>query len=359
MRPPQHSATIARMQVDLSDPGWSHGLPRGVIGAWTADGEPQYAYPEIAGYWLRWASSGPDLPQTTGTAVVDALAGLQLPSGLWPTRIGLGLESISPIYLQVHYLYDHAVLWDGLLRWASVRRCSRAALLADRLWEAMDCFVVDGRLSACVPARKGPGLRAQGPEPGRAAHPLHNPRANEAGWDKEEHGFTHSGWSSSSGPFLLKACARLIPGQGPLAKLCADTVAELIELTLHSPHPQAHPQLYAIEGLIELDRPQQAREAMLRLLAEHGGAEAITEHVAGGPRRSDVLAQLLRAACVLKLDDDPSWSRLAAELAARVDRQGRLPFAASDDDRPTWAGLFALQALQVWSGQPLSSKELI
>ncbi len=352
MRAVQHSAAMARLQSDLSDPGWRRGLPRGVIGAWAPDGEPRHAYPEIAGYWLRWASRHPHLPLSTGTAVVDALAGLQSPSGLWPTRIGLGQESVPPIYLQGHFLYDHAMLWDGLRRWAVARRCSRAALLADGLWDALDCFVVDGRLNARVPNRSEPG-------PARAAHSCNEARAEEPGWHEEEHRVTRPAWSSSFGPFLLKACARLIPGQGSLAKLCAARVDELIELTLQSPHPQTHPQLYAIEGLIELGRPQLAHEVLRQLLADHGGPVGITEHVAGGPRRSDVLAQLLRAACVLGIDDDSTWSSLAAELAARVDQQGRLPFATPADDRPTWAGLFALQALQLWSGQRLSGKELI
>lgn len=349
MNDPQHQSAIARLQLDLSDQGWSHGLPRGIIGAWTADGAPLHVYPEIAGYWLRWASSQPELPRSTATAVVDALAGLRLPSGLWPTRVGLSGASVPPAYRQAHYLYDHAMLWDGLRHWAAVRRCSRAALLADGLWTALDQFIVDRRIHACIPKHV------------EAAHPPRHSLGEEPGSGAHANGAPLPRWSCSFGPYLLKAWARLIPGQGSLARLCAESVDETIEICLQSPHPQAHPQLYAIEGLIELERPQLARQALFRLLADHGGAGAITEQVAGGPRRSDVLAQLLRAGCLLGVEDesDPGWTRLAAEVAARVDQNGRLPFAEPDDDRPTWAGLFALQALQLWSGQPLSGKALI
>lgn len=341
----QHSAVIARLQRDLSDPGDFGGLPRGMIGAFTPGGEPRYAYPEIAGYWLHWASNCPEIPQATGTAVIDAIADLRLSRGLWPTRTGLGGESVPMHYQQSHYLFDHAMLWDGLRHWAAVRRCNRAALLADGLWEALDCFVVEGRLCACVPDR---------------ADPLRDRKARESGWRQEKISVPRSRWSSCFGPFLLKACARLLHGRGALAQLCADAVDELAELALRAPHVQAHPQLYAIEGLIELNREPLALQVLRRLLHTHRGADSISEYVGGGPRRSDVLAQLLSTACLLGLDDerDPGWSRLADELAERVDPQGRLPFADPEEERPTWAALFALEALQTWSAKAQSGKML-
>jgi hypothetical protein len=345
MNDPRHAAAIARLQLDLSDPGLYGGLPRGLIGAFGANGEPRHAYPEIAGYWLRWASGRAELPDPTAAALIAALAVLRLPGGLWPTRIGLGSAVIPARYRDAHYLYDHAMLWDGLRHWAGLRRCAQAALLADELWQALAAFAIDGRLRACIPAA-GPGPEGPSPSP---------PGGPDAG------GAADAGWACGDGPFLLKACARLLPGQGTFGRVCARSIQALSERALASPHPQAHPQLYAIEGLIELKRPKLARQALCRLLADHGGAAAITEQLAGGPRRSDVLAQLLRAVCLLGVDDpgDPGWARLAAEVAARVDRNGRLPFAEAADDRPTWAGMFALQALQLWSGQPLSGKALI
>jgi hypothetical protein len=216
------------------------------------------------------------------------------------------------------------MLWSGLQQWSRARRSSSASALAHQAWLQAQQFVDAAGLLAA-------------------------------------RGACSQRWSGRVGPFLLKVCARARHAEGALASACRQALPMLCAAALARPHAQAHPQLYAIEGLIELGERAAAAQALRALIAAHGGIGEVRESVGAGPRRSDVLAQLLRAALLLGIADraDPAWSALAGELAARVDAGGRLPFAAVGDDCPTWAALFAEQALRLWCGQSLPAGGLV
>ncbi len=295
-------AAVQRLRSDLGARLPVGAWPRGVVGATAASGAVRHGYPEIAGYWLHWASRRDDIADDLGAAVVDWLRWRERPEG-WPTRVGA--TRLDAAYGQATYLFDHVMLWHGLQQWGRVRGLAPALALGDRARRQARQFSADGVL---VAAR------------GRARH-----------GDDE----------------LGAACHRALP--------------VLIDAALAQPHTEAHPQLYAIEGLIELGERDAATTALRALIAAHAGIGSVREAVDAGPRRSDVLAQLLRAALLLGLADrrDPDWSALATELALRVDAHGRLPFAAPGDDCPTWAALFAEQALSLWHGQSLPGGGLV
>jgi hypothetical protein len=311
--------SLTRMRTDLGA-STDHDLPRGAVGAFADSGDVLYGYPESAGYWLQWASRRPDVSASHGERVIGWLARIQRAHGGWPTRVARGgTEEDS-----TGYLFDHGMVWHGLRCWASHRGDALAGRLAEEVLEATQLFAVNGNLVAGC-----------GPVPIR--------------------------WSALAGPFLLKACARLRHAEGPIAAACAKSVPALVEQCRLAPHIEAHPQLYAIEGLIVLGHAVEARTALALLCKRHGGLGGIRESTLGGPRRSDVLAQLLRAALMLGLArrDDPAWSQLVKELLGRIHENGRVVFSDSDATCPTWAALFCEQALTLWEGGSLVAGELV
>lgn len=312
-------AALARLRTDLAARGGA-AWPRGAVGAHAADGRALYAYPEIAGYWLQWASARAEVAAGHADSVLAWLASARMASGAWPTRVGAA--ATDPVYASADYLYDHAMLWQGLRRFGRAHHSQPALALADAVWEALGRYLEEGRLIA-----------------GRGALP--------------------SRWSGQVGPFLLKACVHLRHGVGGVARAAAEAIPQLAAQTLAQPHREAHPQLYAIEGLLLLGRRTQAQQALGDLLAAHGGVARLCESVDGGARRSDVLAQALRAAMLLGHARSGEWTELASELAARVDASGRLPFVPFADARPTWAALFAEQALSLWCGEALAAEDLV
>lgn len=316
-------AALARLRRFLTQAGDDRRWPRGAVGAWRADGAPLYGYPEIAGYWLRWAAPRADLADATGAAVVAWLRRVHEHHCHWPTRVA-ARANLVVAHRGGHFLFDHAMLWDGLCRWAQVRKDQAATKLARVLATRLDGFVVAGA-----------PVVGHGPLPPR--------------------------WSGRDGPFLLKAGVRVRGHEGTLGAVTTAALPRWAAAAHAAPHREAHAQLYAIEGLIELGEAAAARTALTALIAAHGGQRGVRESLDGGPRRSDVLAQLLRAACLLGVarPDDPAWAALATELAGRVDAEGRLPFASAGDDCPTWAALFTEQALSLWLGATLPTSVLV
>jgi hypothetical protein len=257
-----------------------------------------------------------------GAAVLDWLDRVQRPQGGWPTRIGATAD--DPTYAAADYLYDHTMVWQGLRAWGEWRGDRRALELSRIAWAALDRYLNGGQLRV-----------------GRGALP---PR-----------------WSGQGGPFLLKAFAYLRHGEGPVAKAAQAAIPELVGQALACPHREAHPQLYAIEGLLLLGEFGPAQRALQALLGAHGGPAGLRESIDGGGRRSDVLAQALRAALLLDADAarKSTWRTLALELAQRVDARGRIPFVPLAETCPTWAALFAEQALALYSGERFDADLLI
>jgi len=307
------------MRADLASDARGE-IPRGAVGAFDNAGEVLFGYPESAGYWLQWSSGRQDVPSAAGDRVIEWLADIQRTRGRWPprtARAGMTEDTAS-------YLFDHAILWHGLRCWANGRGSDNAHRLASAVLAATQRFAVNGELVA-----------GWGPMPAR--------------------------WSARVGPFLLKACARLRHATGPISAACARAMPALLEQALRSPHTEAHPQLYGIEGMIVMDHVADARRAFGDLVGRFGGVAGIRESTLGGPRRSDVLSQLLRVALMLGLAsrEESSWAALVEELIGRIDENGRLAFSDTDVSRPTWAALFCEQALTLWQGEPLAAAELV
>jgi hypothetical protein len=321
-------AATARLRADLVLEDLYAGLPRGAVGRFASDGSPQFAYPEIAGYWLRWCASQPELD---AAPLLDWLAATRDDEGFWPTRLAVTGAPLDDEWQTLACLFDHAMLWDGLQQLAGRRGCRFARDLAQDLRRTLATFASEGALlpvHVVVPATLPPSQH----------------------------------WSRNGGPFLLKACARLRGVDDALGRVAVASVGELAGRALWAPHHEAHPQLYAVEGLLELGYINAARMAFSALMVAYGGPSGLREQVHGGPRRSDVLAQALRVAAILGVTD-ASWRSLTAELVARVDENGRLPFAEAGSphhrDCPTWASLFALQALEACQGRIPQPKDLV
>ena len=318
------SMAADRIAQDLAAPVVAGQWPRGVIGAHSADGQARYGYPEIAGYWLRWASSEATVDLASGEAVVDWLQGLS-DDGLWPTRVAAPGQS-APDHQDRHYLFDHAMLWDGLHRWAQRRSSSSAAALAQVLRRRFFEFRLGTQWQAMI------GAEAE------SAH-----------------------WSAAGGPFLLKAWARLSTMDDDLGREAQAQSARLRPIALHQPHTEAHPQLYALEGLLESGDEDGARAGLVALLQTQGDQPVLPESADGGPRRSDVQAQLIRLGLRLGLVNrqETAWRSRLQWLLDRIDRRGRVQFSDDQDGCPTWAALFSLQALRAWMAPAGTTMELI
>jgi hypothetical protein len=322
---------LTRLQRCLaSDCEGAARIPVGVVGAFArgvnAHWQPRYLYPEIAGYWLRWASARSDVPIELGERVVASMATMQQADGLWPTRVPLESESdLASRYVTTRYLFDHAMLCDGLFLWGQRRGSPRALALSATVRASVSQFISH----ESNPPRRIVAVLGEGA--GR--------------------------WSGQAGPFLLKALSRINAMNRSTIDASHDVfneaVATLASSTLHTPHAEAHPQLYAIEGLLALGMRDEAQIAFERLLSAHGSPVELREAVGCGPSRSDVLAQALRVALILAPDetrDSGAWRAVVDELVARVDATGHIVFAAGADDSPTWAALFTEQALTWFAG---------
>lgn len=306
------AAALTRLRYDLVQAG-----ARGAVGAYDAHGTALYIYPEIAGYWLRWASARGDVSNAAGEAMLTCLEAIAPTTGVWPTRVALGAVPLAPVYRDAHYLFDHAMLWDGLHAWCTRRASQRAAALAERVALALAAFVANEGVYVGV-------------------------------------GTLPTRWSGKIGPFLLKVCARLQDCEVSISGAFSTLANQLRKRALSAPHAEHHAQLYAIEGLCLLGKLEEARQALDRLCALRDGAGMLREH--DGLLRWDVQAQLLRTGLWLQTArrTDPSWRSLAQALASTVDDAGRLPFAEGIAVCPTWTALFAEQALTMWQGEKVS-----
>lgn len=358
-------AALQRLRQNLTRSGEDPRWPRGAVGAWDGDGGALYGYPETAGYWLRWASRRADVEAQCGQRVVVWLQRLYAEHGGWPTRVAVTKTALDPMYTDARYLFDHIMLWDGLRRWADARRSPAASQLAEQVWQCAGIFACGGQLLAAT-TKQRPGTGALHKATAAPGHVGGRRSRGAAVTNCPDGSAPAQRWSSQIGPYLLKVCARVRNGcmdepSDRLVSACAQIEATLLTAGVEAAHDQAHPQLYAIEGMIELGLTAPALAATRALINAHGGLAGLRERVRGGPRRRDVLAQALRAGCLLGLatPDDPDWQALAQELAAAVDAGGRLAFAAGSDVSPAWAALFAEQALSLWLGDSIAAAGVV
>lgn len=301
---------IAALQRDLGS-GRCGAWPRGAIGRFDGS-RAEFGYPEIAGYWLGWAAHHPVVTQASGSAVIAWLASVSEGDGRLPTRPGDGCA----VHRHTWYLFDHAMVWHGLGQWAMQRGCAQALTLREQVGATLALFVREGRP--------------------RAAMGRENPR-----------------WPGTAGPFLLKPLARVRHDAGIADAPLTEAVQMLTSAALTAPHVEAHPQLYAIEGLWLLGNDEAADRALTALLAQHGGIAELRETPGHGPRRNDVLAQALRMALLLgwPIRRRRDWTAAVQELIGQVGWDGRMPFSGCDARAPTWTSLFTEQALRLWRGE--------
>ena len=137
--------------------------------------------------------------------------------------------------------------------------------------------------------------------------------------------------------------------------------ARLRPVALQQPHTEAHPQLYALEGLLESGDEDGARAGLVALMRTQGDQPILPESADGGPRRSDVQAQLLRLGLRLGIVNrqETAWQSRLQWLLDRIDRRGWVQFSDDQDGCPTWAALFSLQALRAWMAPAGTTMELI
>ncbi len=309
-------------------------------------GRVAYVYPEIAGYYLQWlawrARTGVDTARLAAKA-----AGVQRWLHVWladrePPRTRIHFDGEPDWRNDAVFCFDLAMIGRGLASASESRLIGRDAALVADLGRHLEALVAsDGQFDAC---------RAVA---GAAELP---PR-----------------WSTRRGAFLAKAAAgvlaaaRAFPGlmPGRVEHAARATFEASVEALLERPHPEAHPLLYAFEGVLSEPGHRGFVGVLPKLLDLYGrllaGADAegrlpeMPAACAGerGPARVDVAAQALRVGCLLAAHggeaaiDRVALDRLRGLLRAEVRPHGAVPFAigAPATYWNTWAAMFADQAL--------------
>lgn len=316
----------------------------GVAGCVSACGSANYVYPEIAGYYLQWLTWR---AQRFGNspALADGAAAVQSWLAVW-------LSAANPPLTRVHlrdadddwrnravFCFDLAMVLRGLAAAARARLLVADAAVVTGISRQLERLIAaDGLFEACVTHVAGDTLPER--------------------------------WSTRRGGFLAKAAAGIITATRTLSGIPASveraataTFAASLGWTFETPHAEAHPLLYAFEGIMAL--PREARFAdSLQAVAEqfdtllaHANADGhIPESLTAatsGPARVDVIAQTLRIGYLLHAHrpqqppDRVALARLRHVLARQVHATGAVGFTLETE--PTqwkvWSAMFADQAL--------------
>jgi len=177
-------------------------------------------------------------------------------------------------------------------------------------------------------------------------------------------------WSTRRGPFLAKAAAGILRAHATLR--LPDVLARAAERTLDAsldklarePHREAHPLLYAFEGVLSLPRHPRFADALpsvsaqFDILLAHAGHDGYLPEALGmaaghGPARVDVMAQALRVGYLLAAHrpqqppDRVALARLRQAITRQIRPNGGVAFARSTSraQANVWATMFADQAL--------------
>ena len=160
-------------------------------------------------------------------------------------------------------------------------------------------------------------------------------------------------WSTRSGPFLVKAAARILsaaawvalPAQ--LESACRGHLRAFAPRAVDAYADPLHPTLYFLEGTLALapEHADAAREVLQRLLALIDADGSLPESLdTPEVRRSDIIAQALRVGLVLGAPA-AQVDALASALVARVRADGSICFQPEREQINVWCAMFAQQAL--------------
>ncbi len=334
----------------------------GVAGCIAVSGSPLYVYPEIAGYYLQWLAwraqrfgNSPALAERA-TAVQTWLATWLAAAGPPATRVHLQ-DAADDWRNHAVFCFDLAMVLRGLASAARARLLVPDAAVVAGVCHQLDRLIApDGMFDACIAHVAGAVLPQR--------------------------------WSTRRGAFLAKAAAGVVAAAHALPGIpdrvthaASATFAASVVATLESPHAEAHPLLYAFEGIMALPRDPGFAGALAAiavqfdlLLAQAAADGHIPETLAtaaNGPARVDVIAQTLRIGYLLHAHrpqqppDRVALARLRGVLARQVHASGAVGFTLGPDPAQwnVWAAMFADQALafavpardsiQWWRSDPL------
>lgn len=308
----------------------------GVAGTLNAAGQPDYVYGEITGYYLHWLAGShlSDDPRRAANARA-ALAWCERRYGAGlpvPTRIAL--QPQAPDWRNdCEFCFDLAMLVGGLSAAAQAGLIEAPRALLDALLARLGAFASGDRLLPVL---------------GAAALP-----------DR---------WSTRSGPFLIKAAARILSAErwvklpAKLRDACHGHPGHFLPQAQDPLADPLHPTLYFLEGTLALapERAPAMRTLLLALLDQADAHGTLPESAATpGVRRSDIIAQALRVGiCLLPATDAPRLQPLVDALLARVREDGSIAFRPEVEPPQIniWCAMFVEQALSgyaAWcSGKP-------
>jgi len=319
------------------------GPHAGAVAGVIASHAPAYVYPEITGYYLQWLAHRAMWDEETARLRARA-QGAQA----WLCRWAESEPPLARVYLEPRedwrnaglFLFDVAMVLRGLASAADAGLLVPERRLVERLDALLQSLVApDGALDACRP---------------------HDPQ-----------NALPSRWSTTRGAFLAKAAAGLLaaarlPGlSSAVLDAARRTYMQARADAGTRPHDEAHPRLYAIEGLLAREGRgafvDAAVVSQVRALVEAACAHGRIPESAhdAGQQRLDVYAQALRAGTLLhaldpaQAPDRAALDAMADRLAARVTSAGGLPFSAATatSELNVWTAMFAEQAL-AWIDLP-------
>lgn len=344
---PVRDATVAKLEAWLlsDDVQVAGGEHDGAVVGWVEQsGAGAFLYPEITGYYLTWLSflqvarpeSEAETTRRSGRAV--AWLARMAAKPLLPTRIYRNAEPDIDWRSRAVFCFDVAMVLRGVAHAIPAVGDPAREVLSGLGARFDEWFAVGDDL-----------LRS---------HRLKSPDT-----------ILPQRWSTEPGPHHVKAAAAILllpdPAIGPSAKAVAQRTLEHWAKwgTARLPaQTLVHPELYFIEGLL-LAAVNSRQESLFECASDQ--LDSVLEGLRSdgslppsldepdAPARSDVIAQTLRAGCVLTARH-PSERRapfkalraLATALEQFLTPQGSIVFAGApaDQHRNTWSAMFAHQA---------------
>jgi hypothetical protein len=336
------------------------GPQRGGVAGWLdCAGQPEFVYLEITGYYLTamaWLSSGAaSSAQNVITANRRARRAAHWIAGLFES------QAAPPTR---HYLSEYPADWrnDAVFSFdlaMAARGVAAGRQLVGRHERRRALVAMCTRLH-----RISSGAEVM------ASHEL-------VGGDATT---MPDRWSTRPGVHHLKAAAAVL--RLP-KRVAGDAMTALAQRTCDHwatsfdadewPCQELHPVLYALEGMLIRasagDDLAVVERVFARLMDLQTADGTLPETVAGGVARSDVLAQALRVALLLRGRNHlagPVWAdridRLTHALLGYVRPDGGVLFSLDQSISNTWCAMFAHQALHLRTCEnalPASAYELL